>query len=80
MPTADCNDSGVVVSPVDVSPPKPLYAHPHGRRIIPPSIKGHGRLIVAHRTVPYWGGVMIVIGCFAWAVVCAVYISALLGA
>lgn len=78
--SADCNDSGVMVSPADPSPPKYRYSHPQGRRIIPPSIKGHGRLIVAYRTVPYWGGVMVVIGCFAWAVVCAIYISALLGA
>ncbi|KAF3051671.1 hypothetical protein E8E11_010535 [Didymella keratinophila] len=78
------NDSAIEVSPVD-RPfyPRPLlytYSHPNGHRIIPPSISGHGRLIVAHRTVPYWGGVLVVIGSFAWAVFVAMHVFELVGA
>ncbi|KAF1913487.1 hypothetical protein BDU57DRAFT_520375 [Ampelomyces quisqualis] len=68
-------------SPIEVSPveqPRPGYSFPHQHRIIPPSIKGHGRLIVAHRTVPYWVGVLFVLGAVAWAVWCALYIYPLL--
>ncbi|KAJ4988949.1 hypothetical protein SVAN01_05573 [Stagonosporopsis vannaccii] len=78
------HDSAIEVSPTDppfAAPPLLYtYSHPHGRRIIPPSISGHGRLIVAHRTVPYWGGVLIVIGSFAWAVFIAMHVFELLGA
>lgn len=80
------HDSAIEVSLTD--PPAPFiappllytYSHPNGRRIIPPSISGHGRLIVAHRTVPYWAGILIVIGAFAWAVFVAIYVVELLGA
>ncbi|KAF2034504.1 hypothetical protein EK21DRAFT_108118 [Setomelanomma holmii] len=65
------------VSPVER--PRPGYTLLHQHRIIPPSIKGHGRLIVAHRTVPYWIGAFLVIGAVAWAVWCALYIYPLLG-
>ncbi|KAH8726868.1 hypothetical protein GQ44DRAFT_704930 [Phaeosphaeriaceae sp. PMI808] len=69
-------------TPLDLDPvaqlPRPGYTHPHQHRIIPPSITGHGRLIVAHRVVPYWVGTLIVLGTFAWAVWCARYIYPLL--
>lgn len=65
------------VSPVEL--PRPGYTLPHQHRIIPPSISGHGRLILAHRTVPYWVGVLFVTGAFAWAVWCAIYVYRVLG-
>ncbi|KAH7067083.1 hypothetical protein FB567DRAFT_542018 [Paraphoma chrysanthemicola] len=71
------NTSLVELSPLEL--PRPGYTHPHQHRIIPPSIKGHGRLIIAHRTVPYWVGVIFVVGAFSWAVWCALYIYPLLG-
>ncbi|KAF1934303.1 uncharacterized protein M421DRAFT_415339 [Didymella exigua CBS 183.55] len=82
--STSAHDSAVEVSPTD--PPSrapPLlytYSHPNGHRIIPPSISGHGRLIIAHRTVPYWGGALVVIGSFAWAVFVAMHVFELLGA
>ncbi|KAH7381581.1 hypothetical protein BKA66DRAFT_570715 [Pyrenochaeta sp. MPI-SDFR-AT-0127] len=77
--SSDRNDSAVIVSPTEQPQPRPGYSRPHQHRIIPPSIKGHGRLIVAHRTVPYWVGVAIVLGAFAWAVWCALYVYPLFG-
>jgi hypothetical protein len=71
------SSSGEDNSPVEL--PRPGYTFPHQHRIIPPSIKGHGRLIIAHRTVPYWIGALLVIGTFAWAVWCAIYLYHVLG-
>ncbi|KAH6619962.1 hypothetical protein C7974DRAFT_415211 [Boeremia exigua] len=79
------HDSAISIAPSAAAPPlarPPLrytYSHPNGHRIIPPSISGHGRLIVARRTVPYWGGVLIVVGSFAWAVFVAMHCFELLG-
>ncbi|KAI8937665.1 hypothetical protein NX059_005367 [Plenodomus lindquistii] len=72
----DRADSGIQVSPTE---PRPGYAHHHRYRIMPPKISGHGRLIAAHRTIPYWIGVVCVIGAFSWAVLCAIYIYRLNG-
>ncbi|KAH9868163.1 hypothetical protein J1614_007235 [Plenodomus biglobosus] len=69
--TPDRADSGVQVSPVE---PQSGHVRGHQYRILPPRISGHGRLIAAHRTVPYWLGVVFVVGSFAWAVFCAIYI------
>jgi hypothetical protein len=71
------NDSGVGASPTML--PRAGYKTPHQHRIIPPSITGHGRLIIAHRTVPYWVGLVFVVGVFFWAVWCAIYLYPLLG-
>ncbi|OAL57169.1 hypothetical protein IQ07DRAFT_582408 [Pyrenochaeta sp. DS3sAY3a] len=70
-------DSSIQVTPIEL--PRPGYSHPHQHRIIPPSIKGHGRLIIAHRTVPYFVGLIFVIGSFTWAVWCALYLYPVLG-
>ncbi|UPX14036.1 uncharacterized protein EKO05_0004529 [Ascochyta rabiei] len=78
------HDSAVAVSPTEhpfTAPPlRYTYSHPNGHRIIPPSISGHGRLIVAHRTVPYWAGILVVIGSFAWAVFVAMHVFEAVGA
>lgn len=70
------SDSLLEASPAEQS--RPDYAT-HQHRIIPPVIKGHGRLFVAHRTVPYWIGALLVMGAFAWAVLCAIYAYPVLG-
>jgi hypothetical protein len=75
--TTSRDDSLIDISPVERV--RPGYTRPHQHRIIPPSIKGHGRLIVAHRTVPYFVGAIFVLGAFAWAVWSAVYAYPLLG-
>jgi hypothetical protein len=75
--TSSGEDTLIDVSPVER--PRPGYTRPHQHRIIPPSIKGHGRLIVAHRTVPYSVGALFVLGAFAWAVWTAIYVYPLLG-
>jgi hypothetical protein len=71
------SDSLLEASPAEQS--QPDYATPHQHRIILPVIKGHGRLVVAHRTVPYWIGMLFVMGAFAWAVLCAIYAYPVLG-
>lgn len=81
---ASPHDSAVEVSPVEhpfYAPPLPhTYSHPQGHRIIPPSIAGHGRLIIARREMSYGLGVLIVVGSFAWAVFVAMHVFELLGA
>ncbi|KAF2856487.1 hypothetical protein T440DRAFT_411400 [Plenodomus tracheiphilus IPT5] len=72
----DRADSGVEVSPIE---PPSGYTYRQQYRIIPPRISGHGRLIAARRTVPYWIGLVSVVGAFAWAVLCAIYIYRLGG-
>ncbi|KAF2254358.1 hypothetical protein BU26DRAFT_600088 [Trematosphaeria pertusa] len=74
-------DSAVEVSPTDPPPPP---ASPSALRVsrfvIPPSIAGHnGRLLQARQVIPNWAGVVIVLGVFAWAVWCSVYVFPLLG-
>lgn len=67
---------------LEVSPAEQLLSGstlPHQHRIIPPSIRGHGHLIVARRTVPYWIGALFVTGAFTWAVWCAMYAYPVLG-
>ncbi|KAF2820137.1 hypothetical protein CC86DRAFT_460116 [Ophiobolus disseminans] len=73
------NDSLLGASPVQSERVRPGYTFPHQHRIIPPSISGHGRLIIAHRTIPYWIGALFVVGAFGWAVWCALYVYPLLG-
>ncbi|KAF1841322.1 uncharacterized protein K460DRAFT_369359 [Cucurbitaria berberidis CBS 394.84] len=67
------SSSSSPLSPTEL--PRPGYSRPYQHRIIPPSIKGHGRLIVAHRVVPYWVGVLLVIGVFSFGVFCAMVVS-----
>ncbi|KAF2131864.1 hypothetical protein P153DRAFT_394054 [Dothidotthia symphoricarpi CBS 119687] len=75
-PTSAARIDSATESPI--KQPRPGYKYANSHRIIPPSIKGHGRLIVAHRTVPYWGGILIVLGAFVWAVLCAIFLYPLL--
>lgn len=42
--------------------------------VYPPLIAGHGYLIKARQTVPAWIGALLVIGGFAWFVLCALYV------
>ncbi|OAL05632.1 hypothetical protein IQ06DRAFT_289743 [Phaeosphaeriaceae sp. SRC1lsM3a] len=78
-PVGSSSGESSLVQNSPVERPRPGYTFPHQHRIIPPSIKGHGRLIVAHRTVPYWVGAVFVVGSVAWAVWCAIYLYHLLG-
>jgi hypothetical protein len=70
------NDSIIDMSAVDVALLTETPA-PHRHYIIPPSISGHQRPLVARRTVPYTVGVLLVVGAFSWAVCCALFVSPL---
>jgi hypothetical protein len=74
---SSAHDSGIEVSPTDTSqrgyPPTGRYY------IIPPHINGHGRMVLAHRTVPHLIGLVLVMGVFAWGVCSAMYAYHFLG-
>ncbi|KAL1797055.1 hypothetical protein ACET3X_005595 [Alternaria dauci] len=72
------HDSGIEVSPTATLQ---RTDYPSSRRyyILPPNINGHGRMVLAHRTVPHVVGVVLVVGVFAWGVCCALFAFPLLG-
>ncbi|EFQ92226.1 hypothetical protein P3342_011388 [Pyrenophora teres f. teres] len=76
-PPRSAHDSVIDVSPTDTSqrdfPPTGRYY------IYPPIINGHGRLVIAHRTVPHLAGCLLVVGTFVWGVCAALYAYPLLG-
>lgn len=71
------HDSGIEVSPTTTL----QRGYPPSRRyyIFPPNINGHGRMVLAHRTVPHLIGFVLVVGVFAWGVCSAIYAYPLLG-
>ena len=76
--SSSVHDSGIEVSPTEL--PQRSFTGSNSRYyIFPPNINGHGRMIPAHRTVPYVVGCALVIGVFAWGVCSAIFAYPLLG-
>jgi hypothetical protein len=74
---SSAHDSAIEVSPTDTS--QRGYPPPRRYYIFPPNINGHGRMVLAHRTVPHLVGFVLVVGVFAWGVCSAIYAYPLLG-
>jgi hypothetical protein len=74
---SSAHDSGVEVSPTNTL--QRGYPPPRRYYIFPPNINGHGRMVLAHRTVPHLVGFVLVVGVFAWGVCSAIYAYPLLG-
>jgi hypothetical protein len=84
-PESECVDSGAGVDPTDpTNSTDPSYTPTPAPAAVPASEQTFLLPLASSRrrirqTVPVWVGVLVVVGVFAWAGVCAVYVSRVSG-